>query len=324
MEITQFIASRGYGGAEKVFIDLCNELNKKEEIKLTVILLENNLLEKHLNKKIKIVKIKDYSKFNILLYLQLISTVKNKVIHTHASKATKIIYYLSKILTLTHIATKHNARKGKIFNKIKNVTAVSIDVLKSIKNNNVELIYNGIIPLEKEVFPKNEVFTIRAIGRLDKIKGFDKLIADFVNIKKECVLEIIGDGPEHNNLEKKIKDLKLESKIKLLGFRKDIPALIRSADLIVMTSLSEGFSIVMVESIFYAKVFVSTNISGCREILTHDLLIEQFKISKKINEIQDNYLHYSKEFDKIKYRYQKELLLENITLKYLNYYKKLV
>ena len=324
MEIIQFIASRGYGGAEKVFVDLCNELNKKEKIKLTVILLENNLLEKYLNKKINIIKIKDYSKFNILLYLQLFSTVKNKIIHTHASKATKIIYYLSKILTLTHIATKHNARKGKIFNKIKNVTAVSIDVLKSIKNNNVELIYNGIIPLKKEGSPKNKVFTIRAIGRLDKIKGFDKLIAEFVNIKKECVLEIIGDGPEYNYLEYKIKELKLENKIKLLGFRKDIPALIGSADLIVMTSLSEGFSIVMVESIFYAKVFVSTKVSGCKEVLTNDLLIEQFKISKKINEVQANYSDYKKEFDNVKYKYQKELLLDNVVVKYLSYYRKVI
>ena len=79
-------------------------------------------------------------------------------------------------MKLIHVATKHNARKGKIFNKIKYVTAVSDDVAKSIQNDNVEIIYNGIEPLNIESsLCENKVFTISAIGRLDKIKGFDIL-----------------------------------------------------------------------------------------------------------------------------------------------------
>lgn len=65
------------------------------------------------------------------------------------------------------------ARKGKIFNKIKYVTAVSNDSAKTIKKMiMLKIIYNGIQALEiKDNTQKMKFSTITAIGRLDKIKG---------------------------------------------------------------------------------------------------------------------------------------------------------
>ncbi len=52
--------------------------------------------------------------------------IKNyDIVHTHGAKATQITYLLNKISPFIHIATKHNTRKGKIFNKVKNVISVS-------------------------------------------------------------------------------------------------------------------------------------------------------------------------------------------------------
>ena len=114
--------------------------------------------------------------------------------------------------------------------------------------------------------------------------------------------------------------MSLENKVSLLGFRKDIPKIINSSDLVVMSSLSEGFSIVMIESIFYAKVFISTKVSGCKDILSSKLLIEDFNIASKIDEVIDNYHEFICEFSEIRNKYKDKFTLENISKEYFEYY----
>lgn len=327
MNICYFTCSTKYGGLEKVTVDISNSISLynsvivlvpygceyKDKFFKNIILVEYKSLDRRLNP---------------FLYLEVYFILKKytiDLVHTHASKATQIFYYLNKLMKLVHIATKHNARKGKIFNKIRYVTAVSNDAAKSIKNDNVKIIYNGIEPLTLEDNKqKNEIFTITAIGRLDKIKGFDILIKEFSKIKNNAILQIVGEGNEYNNLISIIKELSLESRVKLLGFRKDIPVIINNSDLIIMSSLSEGFSIVMIESLFYAKLFVSTKVSGCKDILTSKLIIEDFNIALKIDELINNYEEYKDEFSRIKNKYKNRFTLENISKEYFEYYSNIL
>ena len=323
MNICYFTCSTKYGGLEKVTVDISNSISLNNNV---IVLVPNGCQYKDkFSQNITLIEYKSLDRrLNPFLYLEvyfILKKYKIDVVHTHASKATQIFYYLNKFMKLIHVATKHNARKGKIFNKIKYVTAVSNDSAKTIKNDNVKIIYNGIQALEiKDNTQKNEVFTITAIGRLDKIKGFDTLIKEFSKIKNSAILQIVGEGEEYNNLTSLIKELSLENKVSLLGFRKDIPTIINSSDLVVMTSLSEGFSIVMIESIFYAKVFISTKVSGCKDILSSKLLIEDFNIASKIDEVINNYQEFIDDFSEIRNKYKDKFTLENISKEYLDYY----
>lgn len=327
MNICYFTCSKKYGGLEKVTVDISNNLSKSHSI---IVLLPYGCEYKDkFFKEVIIVEYKSLDKrLNPFLYFEVYSILKKyniELVHTHASKATQIFYYINKFMKLIHVATKHNARKGKIFNKIKYVTAVSDDVAKSIQNDNVEIIYNGIEPLNIESsLCENKVFTISAIGRLDKIKGFDILIKEFSKVKNHAILQIVGEGEERNNLVTLIKELALEDRVNLLGFRKDIPEIISKSDLVVMSSLSEGFSILMIESIFYGKVFISTKVSGCKEILTPELLINEFNIAEKINDVMDNYKNYMDNFLKIKTKYKDKFILNNIAKEYINFYDKIL
>lgn len=327
MNICYFTCSTKYGGLEKVTVDISNSISLYNSV---IVLVPNGCEYKDkFFKNIILVEYKSLDRrLNPFLYLEVYFILKKytiDLVHTHASKATQIFYYLNKLMKLVHIATKHNARKGKIFNKIRYVTAVSNDAAKSIKNDNVKIIYNGIEPLTLEDNKqKNEIFTITAIGRLDKIKGFDILIKEFSKIKNNAILQIVGEGNEYNNLISIIKELSLESRVKLLGFRKDIPVIINNSDLIIMSSLSEGFSIVMIESLFYAKLFVSTKVSGCKDILTSKLIIEDFNIALKIDELINNYEEYKDEFSRIKNKYKNRFTLENISKEYFEYYSNIL
>lgn len=323
MNICYLTCSTKYGGLEKVTVDISNSISLHNNV---IVLVPNGCQYKDkFSQNITLIEYKSLDRrLNPFLYLEIYFILKKykiDLVHTHASKATQIFYYLNKFMKIIHIATKHNARKGKIFNKIKYVTAVSNDAAKTIKNDKVKIIYNGIQALEiKNNKPKNEVFTITAIGRLDKIKGFDILIKEFLKIKNSAILQIVGEGEEYNNLNSLIKELSLENKVSLLGFRKDIPEIINSSDLVVMPSLSEGFSIVMIESIFYAKVFISRKVSGCKDILTSKLLIEDFNIALKIDEVINNYEEYTNEFSQIRSKYKDKFTLENISKEYYSYY----
>ena len=323
MNICYFTCSTKYGGLEKVTVDISNSISLNNNV---IVLVPNGCQYKDkFSQNITLIEYKSLDRrLNPFLYLEvyfILKKYKIDLVHTHASKATQIFYYLNKFMKLIHVATKHNARKGKIFNKIKYVTGVSNDSAKTIKNDNVKVIYNGIQVLEiKDNTQKNEVFTITAIGRLDKIKGFDTLIKEFSKIKNSAILQIVGEGEEYNNLNSLIKELSLENKVSLLGFRKDIPTIINSSDLVVMSSLSEGFSIVMIESIFYAKVFISTKVSGCKDVLSSKLLIEDFNIASKIDEVIDNYQEFMCEFSEPRNKYKDKFTLENISKEYLDYY----
>ena len=70
----------------------------------------------------------------------------------------------------------------------------------------------------------------------------------------------------------------------------------KNSDMVVMSSHSEGFSIVMVEALFYANLFVSTKVSGSTEVLDERFLFDGFKIAGKLNDIYMNYTSYQENY----------------------------
>ena len=326
MIITHFVASDNYGGLEKVSIDLCNEMSKENKVYLITFAEKTKL--HGINDLVAVRTIKKFNRWNIIGYMKLIfliKKIKTDIIHTHGGKASEIIYRVHKLLSCDFIATKHNARKGKIFNKIRHVTAVSKDAVSSIKSKNVSLIYNGINPKsihDVAHHPKN-LFTICAIGRLDKIKGFDVLIKQFALIEDDCILNIIGEGEEYKNLERLIYELNLEKKVFLKGFQDTIPEIMSESNLIVISSYTEGFSIVLIESLFYGNMILSTPVSGSKDILSNDFLCEQDEINIMITKIIHHYEIYKRKFYFIKKENCKHFLLEDIAKKYFTLYLKI-
>lgn len=323
MKIVQFIASRGRGGSENVVASITNAISNNH-IDLELLLLPKSSLVRQINPNIPVNYLHFSSRFNPLLYLELLLFFwykKPDIIHTHGAKASEMIHLIHRLISSLHIATKHNTRKGKIFNKLAYVTAVSKNVAKSIQNENVKVIYNGLIPLNIQPQSKqNAIFTLCCVGRLDKIKGYDILIQECSKLSFDFVLNIIGDGDEKENLSKLIKELKLEDKVFLCGFREDIETIMSCSDLVVISSHSEGFSLVMVEALFYAPMLISTRVSGAIEILSNTFLIDGFHIADKINMLHAHYDDFRIEFDTLRDRTKNNFLLSRIALEYIDYY----
>ena len=327
MKVCHFIASKGLGRGE-FYLDLVNELSKTLDIHLVV--PKNAKFLHRVSTNVNIVELESsISRFNPFLALELYRIFKNlnpTIVHTHFAKATAIFYWINKVFKLKHIATKHNPRKAKIYEKIKYLTAVSKDVAISINHENVKIIYNGISPkldLPCIQHPKTP-FTISAIGRLDKIKGYDILIEECSKLQFDFILQIVGNGSEKEKLASLIQKYNLNGKVILLGFKENIPEIMNNSDLIVISSHSEGFSLTMIEALFYAPLLISTKVSGATEILDDAFLIENFHISKKIEEIHQHYDIYHQHFQNLKRTLQKRFLLNDIAMEYKVFYHSIV
>ena len=143
--------------------------------------------------------------------------------------------------------------------------------------------------------PDKMLFT--TLGRLDYNKNQILLLKAAKEVKKQrndFLIYLLGDGEDKPKLEKYIKENHLEENIKILGFIENPYPYIKNSTATVLTSLSEGFSLVLVESVMLNTPIISTDVGVAKE------LIEKYNCGDLIN------------YD--------EKQLESILLRYLNKY----
>lgn len=287
MKICQLIAipNHSSGGLGKHFVELSNELSRQVE---TVAIchpdygdyLSDSVRHSPLNMT--------GSRYSPIVLWRLWSILKQErpdIVHAHGNKAAELLAYLKPVLPCACVGTIHwhlkrkKNRRG--YERMDAVVGVSKAVLKEIKNPVKTVIYNGV----KEVVPESsrsalrarfgltsECSTAIAIGRLTSGKGFDVLLDAWRGI--EANLLLVGDGPLLPSLKKQASSLGLRERVRFTGFVKDATHLFPAADLVVISSRQEGFSYVMAEALIHRKPIVSTAVSGPKEILPKDMLVE--------------------------------------------------
>lgn len=109
-----------------------------------------------------------------------------------------------------------------------------------------------------------------SVGRLVRRKGYDFLLESVAGIK-EAGLVIIGDGPEKEHLCKKIQDLHMEDRVILAG---QVPEKVKfqyleNSDVYVLSSIHEGFGIVLQEAMQAGLPIVSTDFGGQTDLVVH-------------------------------------------------------
>lgn len=127
-----------------------------------------------------------------------------------------------------------------------------------------------IIEKSKEKIKENLGKYIISVGALTENKNNISLIYAFKKLVDKGIdenLVILGEGKERENLEKAIKNLNLSDRVKLLGIKENPYKYIRESTLFVQCSYSEGFPLVLLESMIIGKAVVSTENYGSKEIL---------------------------------------------------------
>lgn len=100
-----------------------------------------------------------------------------------------------------------------------------------------------------------------AVGRLFWVKGFDTLIRAFATAAEshdDIGLAIAGEGTDRQKLEGLIAELGMEEKIKLIGKRTDIAAVMNEFDVLIHPSIAESFGLIYPEAFTLGKPVIAT------------------------------------------------------------------
>ncbi|MGD0212543.1 MAG: glycosyltransferase [Terriglobales bacterium] len=117
-------------------------------------------------------------------------------------------------------------------------------------------------------------FCLLSVGRLHGVKDHRFLIQGCAALRDrglDFLCWIVGEGPERGALENQIASLQLQGRITLTGHvsRSDLSSYYRSADLVVMTSKSEGIPVVLMEAMAHEKLVLAPAITGIPELVEH-------------------------------------------------------
>lgn len=293
------IPSLNQGGAEKSALILADKLQSEyEEVDLITLCKNSKKIE---NDSVNLISF-DRSRvlFSIFQLYRLIKIKKYNCIITGLSHINLIVLILSffiksgnKINLLLHFHNIPNINffnfKERIINfiffslfKLLKLTNINIiTVSNSIKNNisldykidkkNISVIYPTIdfdridkLKLTKFYINKNNKKIILSVGRLSKQKNHDLLIKSFAEVRKiiDCKLIIIGEGKLKKNLIKLTKDLKIANYVNFVGKTDNPYPYFYNSDLFVLSSLWEGFGLVLIEALYCEKKIVATNCPG--------------------------------------------------------------
>ena len=136
-----------------------------------------------------------------------------------------------------------------------------------------------------------------------------------VEKNKNIKLLIVGKGKLKDYYIQKIKKYHLEDNIYILGFRKDIPHLLKLSDCLISTSKREGLPVNLIEAAMSGLPIIATNCRGNRDIAKKVVEIDNIKeFCENINEcIKNKDLYMCDNVDKYKF--------ENIMKKMIKIYK---
>lgn len=308
IKILFFIPGLSEGGAEKVLLNLVNNMDQSK-FDITVQTIDEYDSQKYLiagirykaiNRcKTKLGRKMFYYWFRLCAELKLaysffvkedydievayLETVATKIIAQSTNKKSTKLAWVHCALSRRDEMRNSASRVKKQYKKFDKVICVSDDVRVGFQelygtDIKTKILYNIID--EKEILEKakkpiemnktdNEI-QLLAVGRLAQQKNFSYLINTCGKLRDEGYqfhLNILGDGPERENLDNRIKKLDLQNVVELRGFINNPYPWINESDIIVCSSKYEGLSTVVQEAFILGKAIVTTPCTGMQELL---------------------------------------------------------
>jgi glycosyltransferase involved in cell wall biosynthesis len=115
----------------------------------------------------------------------------------------------------------------------------------------------------KELDLPEDAFVVLSVGELNKNKNHEVIIKAIAKLNSPNIYYVIcGQGPLESYLKQLANKLGISNRVKLLGFRKDIPEILKAADLFAFPSLREGLPVALMEAMAVGLPVICSNIRG--------------------------------------------------------------
>lgn len=111
---------------------------------------------------------------------------------------------------------------------------------------------------------------VGTVGRLDPVKDHASLLCAFARLGgryPDALLVVVGDGPCRAELEAIARQAGMSARVRFLGERSDVPALLAGMDVFVLPSIAEGISNTILEALASGLPVVATRVGGNPELV---------------------------------------------------------
>lgn len=296
MKILHVITSLHTGGAETLLVNIIPRLTALgHKVDIAVFNGADTPLMERLEKEspeCKIYKL-GHSYYNPLYIVKLIGIMrKYDIVHTHNSSPQLFAAIANVFCHRRLVTTEHNTNNRKrnnkfltaidkwMYTKYGKIICISDQAEENLKEyldnieykSNICTIYNGIdiatfhqaTPLKEHLSTK---FVIAMVAAFRPQKDQDTLVRMMKLLPNESYeLWLVGDGERRDLIEKEVKRQRLQNVIKFWGLRTDIPQILKTADVVVMSSHYEGLSLSNIEGMAVGKPFVASDVEGIHEV----------------------------------------------------------
>ena len=303
INVMNVIDTGGPGGAETVFLNTSTGLDSSSFRVTTVVSRDGWLAQALRQKSVEPLIIPSSGSLNVRYLRQLMLVARDcqaDVIIGHLYGSAIYCSLAGKLLGIPVVSVLHGqsdvsskerfgaakralVRIGSskaIF--VSNQLKTALQAVLRLKDAQCAIIPNGVDlqrfygktdrPLRSELRISDDLILVGAVGNIRKPKSYDVFLraAKLLTQRSERFRFVIageGSGKLHEELLVLRRELGLEQKATFLGLRSDIPEIMRSLDVYVLSSSTEGFSIACIEAMAAGTPVVATRSGGPEEIL---------------------------------------------------------
>ncbi|MFL6415994.1 MAG: glycosyltransferase family 4 protein [Bryobacteraceae bacterium] len=234
---------------------------------------------------------------DVLALREIVSLIKREspdLIHAHTSKAGILGRLASRLTGTPTVFTAHTwsfadgisslQRRisiplerfaGRISGKVITVSRANEEIARREEITdpaNLVTIWNGIPDTAPQARPGTaEVPKIVMVARFAPQKDQLSLVQALSGVEAPWRLALVGDGPTRADVEAEARRLDLCDRIEFLGDRGDIPAVLASSDLFVLSTKWEGLPLSILEAMRAGLPVITSDVGGCSEAVDHGL-----------------------------------------------------
>tara|TARA_R110001592_G_scaffold202448_1_gene451949 strand:- start:1872 stop:2957 length:1086 start_codon:yes stop_codon:yes gene_type:complete len=361
MKILQVINSLRSGGAEKLIVDACIKY-REQGLEVDLLLLDSTETPFYKTLKayneVKIIALGGYKNIYNPLNIFKLKTYLNKydVIHVHLFPASYWVAF-SKLITYKKqkvVFTEHNSTNRRrnnplfkvldtlVYKQFNKVVTISEAVDQNLKkhlgthiNKKIVKIYNGIDLLAIEnakPYNREELGFIDSDKLLLQVSSFTPqkdqktVIRALPLLPSNYKLLLVGTGKLQDECLNLCKKINVQERVKFLGIRNDVPRLLKTVDVVILSSHFEGLSLSCIEGMASGKPFIATDALGLGEVVKGAGIIFEKNNDRQLSKIIEKLINDLEYKNKIVSHCQeraKNFDINNMVSRYIEMYESL-
>jgi len=301
IKVLHIIRSFEIGGAEKLVLKLIREqLNSGDVVPFIAALIDRGPLRKEaleIGLECHAIGLEGVKYISPMLrFAGIIRKINPDIVHTHNFLAHVNTAPVAKFFRKAVVHTKHGRAITSIswapfirrwlYNLsdrivvVSNETGITFREKTGVHEKKITVVYNGVDTSAFERYRKDEArkrlgipestVVFGTLSRLDRVKDHTTVVnafADVLSKRKDCLLMIVGDGPERENIERRVQELGISKYVRMVGFTDEVHLYLSAMDLFLQPSREEGLSMTILEAMASGVPVIATPVGGTPEMI---------------------------------------------------------